>query len=238
MSLLNLFGSDASDITQSSRFAANLRKATYDPLLITFNSIRTGKKKDTGLTKDSKPSASPQSPQSTQSTQSTQTIDILSQKMVLTSSFDSLDSAQRQTQRESTCDYVVFVPTSFDINKDVINAFYDSKFKQLFKRKTDFNNAAANIFLNWGMFESFVIFANKKINERQIALIEKSYDSAKKEVGTLTNATKYAIDFSAANATNVPIELNELWELIYDELPERLTRILLFSRRLPIVPIQ
>jgi len=228
MSLLNLFGSDASDITQSSRFAANLRKSTYDPLLITFNSIRTGKKKDTGLTKDSKPSAS------TQSTQSTQTIDILSQKMVLASSFDSLDSAQRQTQRESTCDYVVFVPTSFDINKDVMNAFYDSKFKQLFKRKTEFNNPAANIFLNWGMFESFVIFANKKINERQIAFIEKSYDSAKKEVGPLTNATKYAIDFSAATATNVPIELNELWELIYDELPERLKKTTLpLTRMLP-----
>ena len=224
MSLLNLFGSDASDITQSSRFAANLRKATYDPLLITFNSIRTGKKKDT--TKDSNP------PQSTQSPQSTQTIDIFSQKMVLAASFDSLDSAQRQTQRESTCDYVVFVPTSFDINKDVINAFYDSKFKQLFKRKTDFNNAAANIFLNWGMFESFVIFANKKINERQIALIEKSYDSAKKEVVALTNATKYAIDFSAATATNVPIELNELWELIYDKLPERLTRTSLDLKRM------
>ena len=140
--------------------------------------------------------------------------------MVLASSFDSLDDAQRQTQTESTCDYVVFVPTSFEINKDVMNAFYDSKLKQLFKRKTEFDNAAANIFLNWSMFESFVMFANKKVNERQIAFIEKSHDSAKKEVDPLTNATKYAIDFSKSN--NVPIELNELWEIIYDKLPERL----------------
>ena len=222
MSLLNLFGSDASDGTQSSRFAVNLRKATYDPLLITFNSIRTGKKKDTA-NKDAKDLAKP--------TQSTQMFDILSQKMVLASSFDSLDSAQRQTQRDATCDYVVFVPTSFEINKDVMNAFYDSKLKQLFKQKTEFNNAAANIFLNWSMFESFVIFANKKVNERQIALIEKSYDSAKKEFDRLINETKSAIAFSAK--TNVPIELNELWEIIYDKVPKRLTKTLTLVRMLP-----
>jgi len=193
MSLLNLFGSDANDSIQSSRFAANLRKATYDSLLITFNSIRTGKKKDTA-NKDAKDPTKDPTKDTTKDSKSSQSaphlIDTFSRKMVLASSFDSLDDAQRQTQTESTCDYVVFVPTSFEINKDVMNAFYDSKLKQLFKRKTEFDNAAANIFLNWSMFESFVIFANKKVNERQIALIEKSYDSAKKEVDPLTNATK------------------------------------------------
>jgi hypothetical protein len=229
MSLLNLFGSDASDSIQSSRFAANLRKATYDPLLITFNSIRTGKKKDTA-NKDAKGLTTPTTP----SISSTHAINILSQKMVLASSFDSLDAAQRQTQRESTCDYVVFVPTSFEINKDAMNAFYDSKLKQLFKRKTEFDNAAANIFLNWSMFESFVIFANKKVNERQIALIEKSFDSAKKEMDKLINATKYAVDFSK-KPVNVSIELNELWEIMYvmnDVLPDRLQSTSLVLKRM------
>jgi hypothetical protein len=206
MSLLNLFGSDSSDSIQSSRFAANLKKETYDPLLLTFNSIRTGKKKD---------AVSKNANKDVQSNQSATLIDVFSQKMILAKSFDSLDAAQRQTQTESSCDHIVLVPTSFEIKKDTMNAFYESKFKQFFERKTDVNNnAAANIFMNWSMFESFVNFSNLNAHKRLIKLIETSYDAAKKEVGRLTSATTKVIDFTTNNAP-IRIGLEELYAIVY-----------------------
>ena len=149
MNSLNLFGSDSSDSSdsvQSSRFAANLKKETYDPLLITFNSIRTAKKtnnangaKDATGTKNAtgaKDATGKKDATGTnQPSRSAATLDVFSQKMVLAKSFNSLDDAQRTTQTAASCDYIVYVPTSFEIKKETMNAFYDSKFKRFFEKK-------------------------------------------------------------------------------------------------------
>jgi hypothetical protein len=207
---LNLFGSDASDSIQSSRFAANLKKETYDPLLITFNSIRTGKKKN--VMEGPKGPNGPRN--NSNQPANAATIDVFSQNMVLAKSFNSLDAAQRRTQTESSCDYVVYVPTSFEVKKETMAAFYDSKIKQFFERKTENNNAAANIFMAWNMFESFVNFSKLNAHKRQIALIEASYDAAKKEVGPLTNGTTDVIDFINFPNTH-KISLEELYAIVY-----------------------
>lgn len=213
MDSLNLFGSDSTDSIQSSRFAANLRKETYDPLLITFNSIRTAKKpnKDAKTIDAKKPDAAKDPNQPTRSAAS---LDVFSQKMVLASkSFDSLDAAQRKTQTESSCDYIVYVPSSFEVKKETMNAFYDAKFKQFFERKTDFNNAAANIFMSWNMFESFVNFSKLNSHRREIALIELSYDAAKKEVGNLINAPTKLLNLENEESKN--ISFGEQYAVVY-----------------------
>jgi hypothetical protein len=208
---LNLFGSDASDSIQSSRFAANLKKETYDPLLITFNSIRTGKKKN--VMEGPKGPNGPRN--NSNQPANAATIDVFSQNMVLAKSFNSLDAAQRRTQTESSCDYVVYVPTSFEVKKETMAAFYDSKIKQFFERKTENNNAAANIFMAWNMFESFVNFSKLNAHKRQIALIEASYDAAKKEVGPLTNRTTDVIEFINPPPNAHKISLEELYAIVY-----------------------
>ena len=211
MDSLNLFGSDASDGIQSSRFAANLKKETYDPLLITFNSIRTAKKANKGAaTKDATKDATTKD-----ANRNAASLDVFSQKMVLASksSFDNLDAAQRKTQTESSCDYIVYVPTSFEVKKETMNAFYDSKFKQFFEKKTDFNNAAANIFMSWNMFESFVNFSKLNAHKRQIALIETSYDAAKKEVGDLISAPTKLMNLENEESKNISV--GEQYAVVY-----------------------
>ena len=227
MNSLNLFGSDSSDSSdsvQSSRFAANLKKETYDPLLITFNSIRTAKKtnnangaKDATGTKNAtgaKDATGKKDATGTnQPSRSAATLDVFSQKMVLAKPFNSLDDAQRTTQTAASCDYIVYVPTSFEIKKETMNAFYDSKFKRFFEKKTEFNNPAANIFMNRAMFESFVNFSKLNAHKRQIALIEKSYDSAKKEVGPLIGAPTKLLNVRDKESVN--INSGEQYAVVY-----------------------
>ena len=119
---LNLFGSD--DDVQTSRFVMNLKKETYDPMLITFNSISAGPAKTPELVKDNQIKDTG----TTQSTQSTQSINLLTTKMIISSASApvDLDAIQKKTQ-DTSCDYVVFVPTSFVVPIDKVRLFKESQ---------------------------------------------------------------------------------------------------------------
>ena len=76
---LNLFGSDDDD--QSSRFVVNLKKETYDPLLITFNAVTAGPTKKPEIDKDKDKGV-----KDTGKETNTQTINLLTQTMLPTRS--------------------------------------------------------------------------------------------------------------------------------------------------------
>ena len=122
---LNLFGSDDDD--QSSRFVVNLKKETYDPLLITFNAITAGPTKKPEIDKDKNKGVKDTGNKDT-GNNNTQTINLFTQSMLTTSASVpvDLDAEQKKTQ-DTSCDYVAFVPTSFDVSIDTVNAFYESK---------------------------------------------------------------------------------------------------------------
>ena len=206
---LNLFGSD--DDVPSSRFVVNLKKETYDPLLITFNAITAGseidKDKSVKEVKEVKD-------KNTSTLQSTQNINLLTQKMITTTASSpapvDLDAAQKKTQ-DASCDYVVFVPTSLDLSIEKVNAFYESKneFKKTFV-KLNLNDVVASVFMQWPMFEQFVEFANKNVRTLELALIEQSYKEAINEFKPLLAGMENVWNLTAlstnldANPTSKP----------------------------------
>ena len=188
---LNLFGSDDDD--QSSRFVVNLKKETYDPLLITFNAVTAGPTKKPALDKDKNnkdagnkdagnKDAGNKDAGNKDATgnNNTQTINLLTQTMLPTSASApvDLDAEEKKTQ-DTSCDYVAFVPTSFDVSIDTVNAFYASKyeFKQTYG-KLNVKDAFASVFMKWTMFEQFVKFVKKNAHKRELTLIEQSYKEA------------------------------------------------------------
>ena len=178
---LNLFGSDDDD--QSSRFVVNLKKETYDPLLITFNAVTAGSTKKPEIDKDKDKGVKDTGNKDAgnkDAGNNTQTINLLTQAMLSTSASApvDLDAEQKKTQ-DTSCDYVAFVPTSFDVSIDTVNAFYESKheFKQTFG-KLNMKDAFASVFMKWTMFEQFVKFVKKNAHKRELALIEQSYNEA------------------------------------------------------------
>jgi hypothetical protein len=174
---LNLFGSDDDD--QSSRFVVNLKKETYDPLLITFNAITAGPTKKPEIDKDKDKGVKDTGNKDT-GNNNTQTINLFSQSMLTTSASVpvDLDAEQKKTQ-DTSCDYVAFIPTSFDVSIDTVNAFHESKYE--FKQthgKVNVKDAFASVFMKWTMFEQFVKFVKKNAHKRELALIEQSYKEA------------------------------------------------------------
>jgi len=148
---LNLFGAE-DDALSSSRFSANLKQETYDPLIITFNSIVAGKDKtndDKAKTRDRERDIRDRDRNIRDrerdirdrdirdrdirdrdirdKTNNPQNITILTQPAVVmkTSTPVDLDAEQKKTQYAS-CDYIVYVPTSIDITKEKVDAFYES----------------------------------------------------------------------------------------------------------------
>jgi hypothetical protein len=140
---LNLFGAE-DDALSSSRFSANLKQETYDPLIITFNSIVAGKDKanddkarererdryrdrdrDNRYYRDR--DIRDRDIRDRDKTNNPQNITILTQPAVVlkTSTPVDLDAEQKKTQYAS-CDYVVYVPTSIDLTKEKVDAFYES----------------------------------------------------------------------------------------------------------------
>ena len=217
----NLFGSD--DDVQSSRFVVNLKKETYDPLLITFNAITAGPAINSELDKDNEIKDNEIKDTGTQ--QNPQTINLLAQNMLTTTILApvDLDAEQKKTQNTS-CDYVVFVPTSLDVSIDTVNAFYESnkEFKKTFG-KLNLNDAVASVFMQWAMFEQFVEFANKNVRTRELALIEQSYKDAINQFKPLLvgmekawNLTVLATNLDAANPQSKPTaDPNQRFVILY-----------------------
>ena len=161
----NLFGDDDG---QQSKFVTNLKKETYDPLLITFD------ENVTYVPAQNRKNAQPSTPK------------ILTQSM-LTSSTSELSLQQQQMTQyasSSSCDYVVYVPTSFMVSKEQIEEFYKSK--QKIKQTSTMNakDAAVSIFMNKTMFEEFVKFVKKPEHARELLIIAKSYETADETLKT------------------------------------------------------
>ena len=170
---LNLF--NAEDESQSSAFASNLKQATYNPLIITFNSVVTGSaegnQKRTDGYRDNRDNRYNRGNTDDDYRYNTgnrdntrnnpQKINILTTKMIVTNSVEyggdvDLDAEQRRTQQNS-CDYMIYVPTSVEITKEKVHAFYENtqQFKKKFG-KLNMNNAAVSVFMQWNMFQKFI----------------------------------------------------------------------------------
>ena len=216
---LNLFGSDDDD--QSSRFVVNLKKETYDPLLITFNAVTAGPTKKPEIDKDKDKGV-----KDTGKETNTQTINLLTQTMLTTSASApvDLDAEQKKTQ-DTSCDYVAFVPTSFDVSIDTVNAFYESKneFKQTFGR-LNMKDAVSSVFMKWTMFEQFVKFVKKNVHKRELALIEQSYKEAIKKfkplidgMNNVWNLTVLATDLDnpVVDTSKPTADLNQRFVILY-----------------------
>ena len=225
---LNLFGSE--DDGQSSRFGVNLKKETYDPLLITFNAITAGTTKKPELDKDkdagTKDAGTKDAGTKDAGTKdaNNQTINLLSQPMLSTSASApvDLDAEQKKTQ-DTSCDYVAFVPTSFDVSIDTVNAFYESKneFKQTLG-KLNMKDAIASVFMKWTMFEQFVKFVKKNAHKRELALIEQSYKEAIIKFKPLIdgmphvwNLTQLATNLDANPQSKPTADLNQRFVILY-----------------------
>ena len=143
---LNLFGDD-DDAQTSSGFSANLKMETYNSVVVTFNSIVANADdakakakdkannpgdKDKGKNPDDKGKNAED-----KKTEGTKNIHILTQKMIVANSDSEyvvdLDEEQKKTQSTS-CDYLVYVPTSLNVAKETVDAFYETEhqFKKMF----------------------------------------------------------------------------------------------------------
>jgi hypothetical protein len=218
---LNLFGSDDDD--QSSRFVVNLKKETYDPLLITFNAITAGPTKKPEIDKDKNKGVKDTGNKDT-GNNNTQTINLFTQSMLTTSASVpvDLDAEQKKTQ-DTSCDYVAFVPTSFDVSIDTVNAFYESKneFKQTFG-KLNVKEAVSSVFMQWTMFEQYVKFVKKNAHKRELALIEQSYKEAIIKfkplidgMNNVLNLTVLATNLDANPASKPTADLTQRFVILY-----------------------
>ena len=114
----NLFGADGKTY---SKFSANLKQETYNPLIIAFNSKQVkgsqGAKPSTQISQGAKPSTQiNQGSQGAKPSPDNQTR-ILTQSMIVANPSVDLDAEQRKIQR-AVCDYVLHVPTSFDVESN------------------------------------------------------------------------------------------------------------------------
>ena len=235
---LNLFGAE-DDALSSSRFSANLKQETYDPLIITFNSIVAGKPNDDKAKnrdnrdlrdrdrnirdrerdirererdiRDRDIRDRDRDRDIRDKTNNPQNITILTQPAVVlkTSTPVDLDAEQKKTQYAS-CDYVVYVPTSIDLTKEKVDAFYEStqQFKKRFG-KLNMNDAAASIFMQWDMFQKFMNEFDKPTKQRMIAMIQKSFEEANANVQQITDGMKNVLDLHDLTAVNNPVNLDE-----------------------------
>ena len=206
---LNLFGNGTDDDNDENQYSRFIKKETYDQLLITFNAVTAGVKKPENANAntgnkgeaDTKPNPS--------------TITVLTKTMVSSSRETDSQRQYAQTQNSfgsgsgsGSCD-LVYVPTSFVMEKDKLEAFYESK-----KMKTD---AAASVFMQLGMFEQFMKFAKKNARMRELALIEQSYNAAIKRFPGLIdgmNSVRNLADLRVVSPI-IPANLNERFTILY-----------------------
>jgi hypothetical protein len=188
---LNLFGDD-DDAQTSSGFSANLKMETYNSVVVTFNSIVANADdakakdkakannpgdKDKGKNPDDKGKNAED-----KKTEGTKHIHILTQKMIVANSDSEyvvdLDEEQKKTQSTS-CDYLVYVPTSLNVAKETVDAFYETEhqFKKMFG-KLNMKDAAATVFMQWDQFQKFVKYANQKSRKRALQWIQQSFQDA------------------------------------------------------------
>jgi hypothetical protein len=177
---LNLFGDD--DDVQSSMFSANLKLETYNSVVIAFDSVTSDRDKGKEGSQD-KDKGSQDKDKDKQDKQGTaQLIHILNQKMIVMPNASSLpvdlDEEQKNTQNTS-CDYLVYVPTSFDVAKEKVDAFYETEhqFKKMFG-KLNMKDAAATVFMQWNQFQKFVKYANQNKHKRALQWIQQSFQDA------------------------------------------------------------
>ena len=213
---LNLFG--ANDEMRSSRFAANLKQETYDPLIVTFNSITAGKAEGDKAIQD-KVKAIQDKAKSVKD--NPQTIHVLTQKMIVANADAlpvDLDAAQKKTQ-DTSCDYVVYVPTSIDISKEKVDAFYESKhqFKKMFG-KLNMKDAAASVFMQWDLFQKFMNEFDKPTKQRMLKWIEQSYTNANANKQIVVNDMKNVRNLSDLKV-NLPasadVNIHERFVIVY-----------------------
>ena len=196
---LNLF--NAEDDSQSSAFASNLKQATYNPLIITFNSVVTGSaegnqkrtdgyrdNRDNRYNRYNRGNTDDDYRYNRGNTGNTgnlrnnpQKINILTQKMIASSEeVVDLDAEQRRTQY-SSCDYIIYVPTSVEISKEKVDAFYETTPTQQFKKrvgKLNLKEAAVSVFMQWNLFQKFMTEMDKPARQRMISFIKQSFDLA------------------------------------------------------------
>jgi hypothetical protein len=217
---LNLFGDD--DDVQSSGFSANLKLETYNSVVIAFDSVTSdsgsqdkegnpdGKDKQGSQGKEGK-DKDKQDKQDKQGT--AQLIHILNQKMIVEPNASALpvdlDEEEKNTQSKS-CDYLVYVPTSFDVAKEKVDAFYETEYQ--FKKmagKLNMKDAAATVFMQWNMFQKFVKYANQYKHKRALQWIQQSFQDANASKQTVVNDMKNVRDLHDLTAVNNTVNLDE-----------------------------
>jgi len=234
---LNLF--NAEDDSQSSAFASNLKQATYNPLIITFNTIVTGSaegsKKDDGYrdnrgnrdnrdnrynTDDDYRYNRGNRGNTANQRNNPQRINILTQKMIPSSEdVVDLDAEQRRTQY-SSCDYIIYVPTSVEISKEKVDAFYESTPTQQFKKrvgKLNLKEAAVSVFMQWNLFQKFMTEMDKPARQRMITFIKQSFDLAISKKQLILDEMKGVSDLHdlAAAPKDVDVTDSERFVILY-----------------------
>lgn len=181
---LNLFGDD-DDAQSYSGFSANLKMETYNSVVVTFNSIVANADDAKAKANDTNPGDKDKDADDKaddKKTEGTKNIHILTQKMIVANSNSEyvvdLDEEQKKTQSTS-CDYLVYVPTSLNVAKETVDAFYETnfQFKKMFG-KLNMKDAAATVFMQLDLFQKFMAFANQKSRKRALQWIQQSFQDA------------------------------------------------------------
>jgi hypothetical protein len=229
---LNLFGDD-DDAQTSSGFSANLKMETYNSVVVTFNSIVANASDAKDKANDNNPGDKDKSRNADDKSRNaddkgrnagdkkkegTQNIHILTQKMIVANSDSEyvvdLDEEQKNTQSASkSCDYLVYVPTSLNVAKETVDAFYETnfQFKKMFG-KLNIKDAAATVFMQWDLFQKFMAFANQKSRKRALQWIQQSFQDANVSKQVVVNDMKNVrnlSDLTAAINANNPVNLDE-----------------------------
>jgi hypothetical protein len=226
---LNLFGDD-DDAQTSSGFSANLKMETYNSVVIAFDSVTSDRgnpegkvKQDNpeGKGKQGNPEGNGKEDKDKQGT--AQLIHILNQKMIVVPNASALpvdlDEEQKNTQNTS-CDYLVYVPTSFDVAKETVDAFYETEhqFKKMFG-KLNMKDAAATVFMQWDQFQRFVKYANQKSRKRALQWIQQSFQDANASKQIVVNDMKNVRDLhdlkAAVNVNNLDEKGDERFVILY-----------------------
>jgi hypothetical protein len=224
-----LFGDD-DDAQTSSGFSANLKLETYNSVVIAFDSVTSDRgnpegkvKQDNpeGKGKQDNPEGKGKEDKDKQGT--AQLIHILNQKMIVVPNASALpvdlDEEQKNTQNTS-CDYLVYVPTSFDVAKEKVDAFYETEhqFKKIFG-KLNMKDAAATVFMQWDQFQRFVKYANQNKHKRALQWIQQSFQDANASKQIVVNDMKNVRDLhdlkAAVKVNNLDEKGDERFVILY-----------------------
>ena len=233
---LNLFGDD-DDAQSSSGFSANLKMETYNSVVVTFNSIMANADDAKANAKDTNPgdkdksrnaddksrNADDKSRNADDKAEGTKNIHILTQKMIVANSNSEyvvdLDEEQKKTQSTS-CDYLVYVPTSLNVAKETVDAFYETnfQFKKMFG-KLNMKDAAATVFMQLDLFQKFVKYANQKSRKRALQWIQQSFQDANDRNQVVVNDMKNVRSLhnltAGVNTVNLDEKGEERFVIVY-----------------------